>query len=259
MFVTLICPMQISINGRTFPVSRTLSANRNAAARLRDGVIHISLPSRWPRDERERVGDDLLRRSVLAIESGRWREESGSRVAFRHGQRVCLMGVPFEIRFVGGSRFGLKHLGGVVEVRTDERHPRKTEKASALVRKRLVEAALPKLRERVERINSEHFGASVSCLRVKDTVSRWGSCSSDGAITLSFRLLFMPEHILDYVIVHELAHTRYRSHGKRFWDLVARVVPDHRERRKWLRENGWRYPSAQDAAKREDFLYEEPY
>ena len=58
-------------------------------------------------------------------------------------------------------------------------------------------------------------------------------------MTLNIRLLFMPEEILDYVIVHELAHSRYMSHGKRFWALVAKVLPDYDRRRKWLRDKGW--------------------
>jgi predicted metal-dependent hydrolase len=250
--------VEIVINGKTFIVSRTLSGNRNAAARLRGGVIQISLPSRWPAHEKERVADNLLRRSIRAIESGKWRLDAGAKVSLSNGQRVTVMGIPFDIAFVPGTRFGSRTVGGRIEVRMDSSHQRAIEKASALARKRLVEAAMPALEERVGRINREHFGASVSSVSVRDTVSRWGSCSSSGAISLSLRLLFMPAHILDYVIVHELAHTRYRSHGKRFWALVESVVPDHQERRRWLRENGWKYPGGEGMVDKMDF-YEEPY
>jgi predicted metal-dependent hydrolase len=67
----------------------------------------------------------------------------------------------------------------------------------------------------------------------------------------------MPEDILDYVIVHELAHTKYRSHGPRFWALVEKVMPDHREKRRWLGKNGWSVLSGkQDTVA---FVPEEPY
>ena len=58
----------------------------------------------------------------------------------------------------------------------------------------------------------------------------------------------MPEGILDYVVVHEIAHTRYRSHGMRFWGLVESVMPDHLARRAWLRKNGWDYPRSEPAS-----------
>lgn len=254
--------MEVTIGGRRFQVSRTLSRNRNAAAKLRDGVIQISLPSRWPAREKERVADNLLRRSIRAIESGRWREETQTRVSFSHGQTVTAMGVPFDISFVPGTRFGSRVRGRRIEVRTDDAHPDRDAKASAIVRRKIIQAAMPALGTRLEAINAEHFGAEIRTVRVRDTISRWGSCSPDGDITLSFRLLFMPQEILDYVIAHELAHTRYRSHGPRFWALVEKAVPDHKERRKWLRENGWAYPKKKDGGAGGDAppgFYEEPY
>ncbi len=254
--------MEVIIGGKRFQVSRTLSRNRNAAAKLRGGTIHISLPSRWPSGEKERVAENLLRRSIKAIESGRWRDEAQTRVAFSHGQTVTAMGMPFDISFVPGSRFGSRVRGSRIEVRTDDAHPEKDARASAIVRRKIIHAAMPALAARVELMNREHFGSQVRSVRVRDTVSRWGSCSPRGDISLSFRLLFMPQEILDYVIVHELAHTRYRSHGPRFWALVEKAVPDHKERRRWLRENGWAYPQKGGVGARGDApsdFYEEPY
>jgi predicted metal-dependent hydrolase len=66
--------------------------------------------------------------------------------------------------------------------------------------------------------------------------SQWGSCSSSGDITLNTALLQLPQRILDYVIVHELAHRRYSGHGIRFWNLVESAYPRAREVRKELRK-----------------------
>ncbi len=248
--------MEVLISGKAFPVAWAYTSNRNASARLRGGVIRISLPSRWPRREKERVGDSLLRRAVRAIERGRWREETG-KVSLGHGAVVSAMGRRFEIAVVGGARFSSSATGTLIRIRADTAHPEAERRISSLARKRIVEQVMPALQERVQLVNARHFGARVRSVSVRDTTSRWGSCSRDGDISLSFRLLFMPMDILDYVIAHELAHTRYRSHGKRFWELVGRAVPDHMERRKWLRENGMGYPKrlSGDAA---GFL-EEPY
>lgn len=234
--------VEIDIGGRRFGVSTVMSANKNAVARLKDGMIVISLPSSWPKEEKERVWKSLLARAQKAIRKGRWRPESSRKVGFAHGQRIIALGNEFEIHFSPSHRFRSRTLGRRIEVGVVEDHPERDARASKLVRRELGKSLMPQVSARIDALNREHFGARLGQVSLRDNTSRWGSCSHDGSISLNLRLLFMPGEILDYVIVHELAHTRYRSHGKKFWTLVERVVPDHREKRKWLRENGWRYP-----------------
>lgn len=250
--------MKIEIGGTDFTVDMVQSANRNAIARLRGRTIVISLPSRWPAAERERVAKSLLSRAVRAIEKGRWRVDGSRKVEFSHGQRIVALGSEFEVALLPSSRFRSRTLGRKIEVGVVEGHPEKAERASRLVRREMEKALMPALRARVHELNDQHFGATLGEISLRDNTSRWGSCSRGGSISLSIRLLFMPQEILDYVIVHELAHTAYRSHGPRFWALVEKAVPDHRERRKWLRENGWKYPeSANGEISRE--CPDEPY
>ena len=73
---------------------------------------------------------------------------------------------------------------------------------------------------------------------VRDARTRWGSCSAQGSLSFSWRLSLAPVEVLDYVVVHELAHLHELNHSKRFWDHVRRHCPEHKERRRWLRENG---------------------
>lgn len=235
---------RMEIAGRIFTIVRSASRNRNAWARLQGDVLSISIPSRWPSSERERVWKELLGKSVRSIEKGRWTGKTVGRVSFADGQRLMALGREFRISFVPARRFGKRmHPGGGIEIMVDRMHPRMQERASSLVKDCLIDALMPSVLERMNRINDDHFQARVARLSIRDNVSRWGSCSRDGTISLNFRLLFMPDGILDYVIVHELAHTHFRSHGPRFWSLVERVMPDHEERRRWLRKNGWSYPN----------------
>lgn len=250
--------MEVEIGGRTFRVSTIASSNRNAVARLKGRTIVISLPSKWPASEKERIWNNLYRRAVRSIERGRWRPENSRKLGFSHGQTIVAMGNEFEIALMPHRNFRSRTLGRKIEVGVVEDHPETSERASRLVRKELERNLMPLLAARVHSINREHFGSSLREISLRDNTSRWGSCSSSGSISLSFRLLFMPQEILDYVIVHELAHTKYRSHGPRFWALVEKVVPDHKERRKWLRENGWKYP-AEAADEIAPGTAEEPY
>lgn len=76
--------------------------------------------------------------------------------------------------------------------------------------------------------------------RLSSARTRWGSCSARGTISLNWRLVLAPPEIIDYVIIHELAHTREKNHSRTFWDLVAGQMPDFRQRRRWLKQNGYR-------------------
>ena len=74
-------------------------------------------------------------------------------------------------------------------------------------------------------------------LQIRDQKSRWGSASRRGGLSFSWRLILAPPDVLDYVVVHELAHLRHGGHGKRFWNLVEKHYGDHRAARKWLRDH----------------------
>jgi predicted metal-dependent hydrolase len=74
-------------------------------------------------------------------------------------------------------------------------------------------------------------------IRFKETVSRWGSCSSKGSINFNWHLIVYPADVIDYVIVHELAHLRFMNHSKDFWGLVRSHLPDYKLQRQYLRQN----------------------
>lgn len=75
-------------------------------------------------------------------------------------------------------------------------------------------------------------------ISVKDTRSRWGSCTSDGRLAFSWRLIHAPSDVLDYVAAHECAHLIEMNHSHRFWDLVEQIYGDHRPARRWLKRHG---------------------
>ena len=85
---------------------------------------------------------------------------------------------------------------------------------------------------------SQKYGFSYQKVKLSSAKKRWGSCSAKGNLNLTWRLVMMPLEIIDYVIVHELAHLRELNHSKAFWAEVERILPDYKTRRKWLKENG---------------------
>jgi hypothetical protein len=83
------------------------------------------------------------------------------------------------------------------------------------------------------------LGVAVSRLTIRDQVSRWGSCSANGALSFNWRLVLAPHDVLDYVVVHEVCHLVQHNHGPAFWKLVERRRPGYREQRAWLDDYGW--------------------
>lgn len=98
------------------------------------------------------------------------------------------------------------------------------------------ERAKEVFRERIEKFADE-LGVKPQKLFIKEQKTRWGSCSSKGNINLNWRLILAPMGIIDYVIVHELAHLRHMNHSKEFWATVESVLPDYGARRRWLKQN----------------------
>lgn len=97
---------------------------------------------------------------------------------------------------------------------------------------------LPEIERKVKEFNHLYFNVPVTGVKLKYTSSRWGSCSSKGNLNFSTRLLFAPEEVVDYVIIHELAHRIEMNHSPRFWKLVSDAMPDYKKHEKWLKING---------------------
>jgi predicted metal-dependent hydrolase len=82
------------------------------------------------------------------------------------------------------------------------------------------------------------IGATVRRVSVRDTASRWGSCSTGKNISYCWRLIMAPDFVADYVVAHEVAHLKEMNHGPRFWRLVRELVGDVETPQLWLRKNG---------------------
>lgn len=139
-------------------------------------------------------------------------------------------------------------LGKTCEIRlTNERYIRFDSENNVLylpeknARKRLVSW----LKENAKRIftqtsleTAKRMGVTFQSVEISSARTRWGSCSQENAIRYSFRLLYAPKEVIEYVVVHELAHVKHKNHSPAFWREVGNYVPDYKTRRKWLKERG---------------------
>jgi predicted metal-dependent hydrolase len=175
-------------------------------------------------------------------------------VPFTHGAIVPLRGYAHMLRFAGSVR-----RRGVVWVEAAEdtkvapawpqgarvprrRLPRLTvagepEHAPRRLLDWLKRQAHQDLFTRVS-VHARRLDLTPARIFVRDQTTRWGSCSTTGALSFSWRLVLAPPFVLDYLAAHEVAHLAHMNHGPRFWGVVERIMPRHEEARAWLRKHG---------------------
>ena len=150
-------------------------------------------------------------------------------VPFAEGVIVPVLGVPHRIRRgLDAAGPPVAIVDGEIRVRGDPTH------LARRVRDYLMAMARYELARRARQL-AARIGRSVARVNVRDTKSRWGSCSGRGNLSFSWRLIFAPEPVLDYVVAHEVAHLAEMNHGPRFWRLVESLSPNSAMPRAWLK------------------------
>jgi predicted metal-dependent hydrolase len=92
--------------------------------------------------------------------------------------------------------------------------------------------------DRVHAFNRLYYRERIKGIRLKYTHSRWGSCAMSGNLNYSTKIILAPVHIMDHIIIHELAHLKEMNHGQRFWKWVEKADPDYVKHEAWLRKYG---------------------
>ena len=152
-------------------------------------------------------------------------------VPFAEGAVVPVFGVPHRIhREDDPAAPPVAIVEGEIRVR------RGPEPIVRRVRDHLARLAARELARRA-RLHAAAIGVKVTRITVRDTKSRWGSCSAAGSLSFSWRLILAPDPVLDYVVAHEVAHLIEMNHGPRFWKLVRTMVADPTAQRNWLKRH----------------------
>lgn len=189
-----------------------------------DGRVTLTLPSRMALAEA---------RAFVEAQAG-WiaRQVAQAPVPCRArvGATIPLRGQ--EVTLIEGAGRSARLQGGAIAVPDDAQ-------AGPRVRALLTTLARSHLAEAVDR-HAAALGRVPGKLTLRDTRSRWGSCSSRGDLMFSWRLVMAPPEVLDYVAAHEVAHLAHMDHSPRFWAQVEALMPDWRPRRDWLRAEGAR-------------------
>ncbi|WP_300032458.1 SprT family zinc-dependent metalloprotease [uncultured Roseobacter sp.] len=188
-----------------------------------DGRVTLTLPRRV--SEREALSFAREKQSWIR----RHLEARGEDVQIGPGSVIPIAGEPHEIRSGSGRR--------VVFTEGQVRVPGDPERIGRRLAGHLRELARVRLAEASD-FYAERLGRPYSAITLRDTRSRWGSCTSEGRLMYSWRLIMAPPGVLEYVAAHEVAHLAQMNHSAAFWAGVERIYGEYDAPRRWLRTSG---------------------
>lgn len=188
-----------------------------------DGRVTLSLPPRAREDEAMaflRAQEDWIRKALVNVVPSD---------AVGIGAEIPVEGQ--LLRLVPGKGRSLMIAEGALHV------PGDAARAGVRVAAYLKHRARDRLAQASDRY-AQQLGRSYRTLTLRDTRSRWGSCTADAGLMYSWRLIMAPPLVLDYVAAHEVAHLAEMNHSSRFWAVVAGLMPDYERHRHWLKTQG---------------------
>lgn len=222
----------VAVDGRSVPLTiRKNSRATRITLRIEPGGRALKMTI--PPGLRERDIDDFLDRHQGWLSAKLKRQKTAGSI--EDGGEILVRGIPHRIVHTGQLR-GLtqsidSEIGHVLSVSGLEDHlPRR-------VADFLKKEARRDL-EQLVALHAGHVGKPVKSMTLKDTRSRWGSCSWDGKLSFSWRIVMAPPLVIDYLAAHEVAHLREMNHGPAFWALCRKLCPDMDEAKAWLKRHG---------------------
>lgn len=194
-----------------------------------DATLTVRAPMQTPMDYIE----DLVRKKLWWIRKQIAEVESRPRVRqkkFVNGESFLYLGDRYRLRIVRDAEAPLVFQKEFVLAAEHQW------RARALILDGYKQEARTKFTNRV-RWNAQRVGMEFGPIRITNARKRWGSCGKGNSLNFSWRLIMAPLHVLDYVIIHELAHTVEKNHSRGFWSKVATMCPTYHTSMQWLRKN----------------------
>lgn len=238
---------KIRINGVEYAVLHERSEGGRAYAVVEERRIRIRLPLDLDREESSRVFRDLLERVRERLERDHRRRDAYGNLNLKleDNEELEIMGhkIKIEINDSGHSRMHARLLGNrvIIDVQRGLDEAERAAGVNELGVKAIARYFVPVIRERLDILNALHFKETFNNVGIRVKNTNWGSCTGGRRnISINFKVLLAPDPVIEYVLIHELAHLKEHNHSERFWELVRKAMPGYSEQARWLRENGHR-------------------
>ena len=232
---------EVVIAGMRIPVEIIQESRRDCRVSIAKRGIIIRLAHWIPKKEKEKQARELLDWAENRIQKDGWPYAESLRL-YEHGDRMSLGGEIFTILVSPepGDSVRAEMEPGILRfwVGAELEGKDRSDTMSKVAAKLAMQYFQDFVEERVAELNDLHFQQDYDRVKLKHNKSNWGSCSIHGNLALNVRLLFAPLSVLDYVIIHELAHLIEHNHSPDFWALVEEAEPNYKEHVDWLKEHG---------------------
>lgn len=236
---------EIEVNGSPVPVRILFEQRFNNRVSVNKNGILLRVSKRQDKEEQRKSIDDLLKWAKDKLGDKPQLLESLPQRQYLNGE-ILKVG---DYEFVVSIFYNDLHKSSakifknniVISLAKGLNKEAEGNACSYLVSKCLCKFFQPVIEERIRELNNRYFKKPVNHVKMKYATSFWGHCSRSGQIVISVRLLFAPAKVVDYVLLHELAHLVHHDHSPRFWKLVEQVVPDYQNSEKHLRDNHLKY------------------
>lgn len=197
-----------------------------------DATLIVRAPLFAAMRDVQRVVDDKRQWIISKQEMVRSRLAGRKQKKFIQGEEFLYLGKTYKLEFVRGQ-----HKPAVL-LQTIQVSDSDTEQISRQILAWYKTEALRIIFERVE-LYALSSGVKYKSVKISCAKRRWGSCGPSGSLNFNWRLIMAPMFVLDYVVVHELAHLKIRNHSKHFWNSVTEMMPDYKNAEQWLKNNHW--------------------
>lgn len=197
----------------------------------RDGTVSLRVPKGTSDVRVEKILES--RRKWIYKSLAEWRLLNAARVQrqYVNGEGFLYLGRSYRLRLLDRAATALTLKGGYFQLHV------KGGDCAKHFKDFYREKGLSHIPTRVEYF-AKRLGLDVRGIRVMELKNRWGSCSNNRYLNFHWKCMMAPLTVIDYIIVHELAHLRHKRHTKAFWGEIDKVLPDYKERIEWLRSNG---------------------
>ena len=232
----------IIYKGQAIPIKVYAERRNNARYSIGKKTAIARFPIGMPKKEIDRLFAEFQKWVILQFDNTPELRQRFFGKTYKDGDELAIMDKVFgiNIRFADRKSHHAIIKGDTIHLTLSQyQEPAFLQKPiKTLLSRTLADYFLPELEKRVDFYNDKYFKESINFVRMKLNQSNWGSCSSNRNLNFSTRLLFAPSEVIDYVIVHELAHLKEMNHSDRFWNIVQKVMPDYKEKELWLKKNG---------------------
>lgn len=230
----------IVVNGKDYKLNIFVERRNYARASFTNGGINIRLPKHLSVKEQNKIGKEMLDWAVEKISNN---PEKYDDKHYSDGDNIFALGIEYTIKieYALSQKNSMKVLNNLVTFKISENHNQDKQQKyiKRNIQKFISENHIEEFKKHVHRINENHFKKNIGEIKLKNFSSKWGQCfTRSGNLDFSIRLLLAPMPVIEYVIIHEIAHLYEANHSRKFWNIVSQIDSGYKEKVKWLKNHG---------------------